>query len=379
MEKIATVTFWVEDASRIIVFNGFSFVAHAIPCEHCFVNPMLASHSAVRQPLQIQLAGYDRIYCSVTINSHLESIRPIVDDRWFFGGPAFSTPHHPAVPHCHQGTMESLLGLPPSSTFTDYWTGHPALPCKPVFFACSIGRGCYWNRCAFCDYKNSDTSFSQKNDVAQILSQLKHPESTTLVHLCVAACTPSLLEQVLAAGHNGKFQFICFCRADAALVNFVKNYKGTLAGLVFSLGVESLSSAAMAILGKGFDFEAVFEMTQAALKKGARVEWNIMDNLPFLTSEMAREYELNVARGAMLAWLYKRLAIFNNGQIYWPNASIAAKFGPFQELTDGRAASVIRFDTPAYAANLRAGQAILRSGIVLHGAQFGAALERQPA
>ena len=189
---------------------------------------------------------------------------------------------------------------------------------------------------------------------------------------------PPLLEQVLAAGHAGRFKFICFCRADAALLTFVRNYQGSLAGLVFSLGVESLSSAAMAILDKGFDFEAVFEMTREALRKGAHVEWNIMDNLPFLNSAMAREYELNAARGSLLAWRYQRLAIFNNGPLWWPTAAAAGQFGPCRALPDGHATSVIGFDTPGYAANLRAGQAILRSGIVLHGEKFGVALENRP-
>ena len=87
---------------------------------------------------------------------------------------------------------------------------------------------------------------------------------------------------------------------------------------------------------------------------------------------------MNVSRGAMLVWLYKRLWIFNNGQICWPCASIAEKLGPFKDLPGGRAFSVIRFDSPAYEANLRAGQAIMRSGIVLNGVGFGAALEHRP-
>ena len=379
MEKIAAVTFWIDEPLRIIVFNGFSFVAHAVPFDHCFVNPVWASNSAVREQLRVQLAGYDRIYCSVTATCHLEPLRPIVDGRWFFGGPAFSARKHPPVPNWHQGTLESLLGMPPSTTFTDYWTGHPALPRKPVFFTCSLGRGCYWNQCTFCDYKDSDRAFSKKDDVAKILSQLTHPESTAFVHLCVASCTPPLLEEVLAAGHKGTFTFVCFCRADAALVQFVKNYGGSLAGLFLSLGVETLSSAAMAILGKGFDFEAVLEMTQAALEKGAHVEWNIMDNLPFLNSAMAEEYEVNLARAAQRFGLNKRHLIYNNGQIIWPTASVAGKFGPFRELPDGRATSVIRFDQPAHEANLRAGQAILRSGIILNGEKFGAALGHRPA
>ena len=119
------------------------------------------------------------------------------------------------------------------------------------------------------------------------------------------------------------------------MVRFVTEYQQSFAGLFFTIGVESLSAAAMAILQKGFDFEAVFRMTKAVLEKGGFVEWSIMDNLPFLTMDMADEYETNCARAAELARSCPHLAIFNNGQVVWPNVAIAEQYGPFTTFPDG--------------------------------------------
>ena len=373
VRKPAAVTFWTEEPSTITVFNGFSFVAH-VPLEHYFVNPRQMSDPGLREALRRQLSQHARIFCSLTAEYHLQPIRGIIDDRWVFGGPAITTAKVPPAPNCYAGTMESFLGIPPSTTFTDYWTGHPTLPQKPVFFSCAIASGCYWNKCEFCDYVIYHDRFAKRDHVGKLLSQLRHPESTCSVHLCVAACTPALLKEILATGQQARFTLICFSRADAGVVNFVKSYPGSLSGLFFSIGVESLSSAAMAILHKGFDFEAVLEMTSAVLEKGGKVQWNIMENLPFLTIDMAQDYEANCARAAELARCHPRLSIFNNGPVVWPNATVAARYGPLTVLPDGRAPSVISPGTPAHDANLRAAESITHSGIPVHGLKPGSAL-----
>jgi len=369
--KVAAVTFWIEEPSRILVFNGFSFIAHAVPLAHCFVNPAKMSEAAYRDALRSALANFEQIYCSLTATEHLQAILPIVDGRWLFGGPAIISNKVPVGIKCYQGTMESLLGMPPSNTFTDYWTGHPWLPRKPVFFACSIGSGCYWNKCTFCDYHNYSHKFSKKKDIAKILLQLKNNHLTNNVHLCIAAFTPEILKEILSTGQQHKFTFVCFCRADRGLVKFVKEYKQSLYGLLFCLGVETLSSEGMAVLKKGFDFEMVFEMTQAIVEKGGRVEWSLMDNLPFLTTEMAEGYEKNCARASMLAKSYPLLTMHNNGPVLWPDSKIAGQHGAFRILPDGRAISVISPGMPSYTANLRADAAIMSSGIPLFGLQCG--------
>jgi hypothetical protein len=373
-QRTAAITFWADEPSRVMVFNGFSFVAHAVPLDHFFVNPAAMSDPFLQRSLCDALSGYEKIYCSLTAAYQFQAIRRVADKRWMFGGPAIINSKVSPASNNYKGSMESLLGMPPSTTFTNYWTGHPALPRKPVYFTCSLGNGCYWNKCTFCDYHEYGHEFCKKDDIAKILSQLSHPESTCFVHLCVAACTPAILKEVLATGQQSRFTFVCFCRADAPMVRFAREYQQSFSGLFFSIGVESLSSAAMAILEKGFDFEAVFEMTKAILEKGGTVEWSIMDNLPFLTMDMAAEYEANCARSAELAESYPRLAIYNNGPVVWPNAAAAGQHGPFTSLADGRSPSVISPGTPAYDANRRAGEAVMRSGVTVHGLPLGASL-----
>lgn len=367
--KTATVTLWREDPGRIVLFNGFSFVAHAIDADHFFLG--IDSSAEQKEALKSKLARYEKVYCSLTADLHLPAVTPIVDERWLFGGPAISSCRTPPVENYYQGKMECLLNIPESTTFTDYWTGHPDLPAgKPYFITCGIGSGCYWNRCTFCDYRSYDQSLTRRPDIAQILSQLTHPESTCLVHLCFAACTPQILKEILASGQSGRFMFVCFIRADKALTEFVRNYDGSMAGIFFSIGIESFSPGAMAILNKGFDFEAVLELSRAALERHATVEWNIMDSLPFLDATMADDYEWN-AMCVALKW-FGNLSIYNNGPVIWPDVETAARFGPYEPRPGGKAISIIRRGTPAYDANVRAAAAILNSEIALNGEKLGA-------
>ena len=370
MPKTATVTFWREEPTRIVLFNGFSFVAHALDADHFFLS--VDASAEQQQALKAKLSEYEKVYCSLTADVHLPAVTPIMDGRWLFGGPAIGSSPAPAVENCYRGNMEGLLNIPVSTTFTDYWTGHPDLPVgKPYFISCAIGSGCYWNRCTFCNYRSCGQSLTRRPEIAKILSHLTHPESTCLVHLCFAACTLPILKEILASGQAGRFTLVCFIRAEKALIDFIRSYGGSLAGIYFSIGVESFSPGAMAILDKGFDFEAVLELSRAALEKQAAVEWNIMDSLPFLDAKMADDYEWNVLRAASLQW-FGSPAIYNNGPVVWPDVETASRFGPYEPRPGGRAISIIRRGTPAYDANVRAEMAILNSGITLYGEKLGA-------
>jgi hypothetical protein len=108
------------------------------------------------------------------------------------------------------------------------------------------------------------------------------------VHLCVAAGTPAVLKEVLANGAQRRFTLACFCRTDAGMVNFVKSCSKSFSGMYITIGVETFSYAATKILNKGFDFDALLEMTKAMYDRGGGVGWSIMDSLPFLTMEMAK-------------------------------------------------------------------------------------------
>jgi hypothetical protein len=369
-QKPAAITFWTEQPTGTTVFNGFSFVAHVQPFEHYFVNPNQMSDPVRLESLRAELLKHDRIYCSLTTMLHLPPVQPIVDDRWLFGGPAIINSRLRPALNCHKGTFESLLEIPTSTTFTDYWTGHPALPRKRVFFSCPIASGCYWNKCLFCDYREYSSAFAKKDQIATILSQLRNPESTQCVHLCVAAATPAVLKEVLATGVQSRFTLVCFCRADAGMVNFMKSYKKPLSGMYITLGLETFSPAANKILNKGFDLEAVWEMTNVIFDKGGCVGWSIMDSLPFMTADMAEEYEKNCARAAELARRYPQISMCNNGPLYWPSPAIASRFGPFTTLPDGHAINIISKGTPVYDANLRAAKAMMDTGIQVVGAKF---------
>ena len=61
MATTATVTLWYEDPERINIYNGFSFVAHALDADHCFIR--INSSPEEEEALRAKLSKYEK--CTV--------------------------------------------------------------------------------------------------------------------------------------------------------------------------------------------------------------------------------------------------------------------------------------------------------------------------
>ncbi len=113
----------------------------------------------------------DRIFCSLCYRDHLTAIQPILNEKWILGGPLASwmTAKGMKFPgKVFPGYFEEYLGKSGlSSKFDPYFVKLVKTAQIPhLFFNCSIGKGCYWSKCKFCEYRYYDSQEKQDKQIS---------------------------------------------------------------------------------------------------------------------------------------------------------------------------------------------------------------------
>ena len=156
---------------------------------------------------------------------------------------------------------ENLSQMPAAAfdvwDYQKYWSPEPVILYSPT-------RGCYWNKCTFCDYGlNSDapTSPSRERPFSMALEDLK--QATKLgrtFYFAVDAISPSYLrrlsESIVAAGL--RIRWGAELRLEASWRRWTLGKLLREAGCVcISFGFESASQRILNLIDKGVSIEAV--------------------------------------------------------------------------------------------------------------------------
>ena len=348
-------------------------------------------HASVIADYLKRYRSVDRIFCSLCYSAHFKSIAPIVDDRWVLGGPLVAGLLSQGVElpgTAHPGSFESYLGKEElSSTFDAYFANMVKTVALPhLFFNCSLGRGCYWGKCKFCDYSSYDGGDKQGGKVAvrpnvgDIIEQL-HPLQgckTANAHLGIPATPPRVLAEVLDARRDLSVILTAFLRADEAILKVLRDRPGpTLCqNILFSIGCESLSQTALDMLDKGTTVENTLELTRLILERGGSVVLGIMDHYVFATRQIVTEYLDALRRLQAIVKHYPkhRVKFTNNGITRWPSERAVAEFTDDYTMQDrgGYSSYVANVpeDSEAFQCNKEIALALRQSGIVQCGDPF---------
>lgn len=151
------------------------------------------------------------------------------------------------------------LGSPDYSIYDlqSYWSPSPVFLYSPT-------RGCYWNKCTFCDYGlNFDmpTSPSREINIDRLIADLRQISSTTpFVYFAVDAISPSFLRRMCSAIEKSGVDVRWSAElrlepkiSDPDLASMLKN-----AGCVaISFGLESASQRILDLINKGVQVENI--------------------------------------------------------------------------------------------------------------------------
>lgn len=371
------VTFVHDDAGgRRNIANGFSFVRHLVGGVDIFLMDA-TKPERIRDAIQRIRHPIDRIFCSISVLSQLRTLRPILDERWVLGGPAACLAFGKIDLPCElvTTTFENYLGIDQlSSTFSFYFERHvTSRHITSYGFNCSLGMGCYWNRCAFCSYNDyyadGRSTMVNRPNIPDILGNLRVvPGSEALVRLCASAFSSKVLAEILDTPVREGILLNLFSRADPAILSVVERYGRFNKGTLWGIGLETLSQGAMRRLNKGQDVDNVLKLSEMILARGGRVSLSIMDHFPFMTREMAEEGRRAAQTLKRLVARYgRRIAISNNGITRWYSKRVVEEMAEaYRQRTDGIRTwyeAVIDPGSEAFLANRTVSQAIVDSGV----------------
>ena len=392
--KNALITFYSKFLDSIAISNGFSFFRHLIEGEDIFVFPKETPKESLRK----QLESFDAVYCSISFFSELDYIGELIQKNWIIGGPVveFCAEYLQKRFKCTvvDKTFEAHHKLPLSDIFTDYWHDQMHLMAHdnyPVSYNCSIGKGCNWKKCKFCNYSMYEGFCYERKNLKKIIADLKENRNGTfLIHFCISSTIPDTLRELLKSQpilEKLAFNSNIYARADKQIIEIFKSVR-SLEGITVAIGLEAFSQEALNILGKGVLLKNVIALTGIIIDKGGSVMLSIMDHYPFLTFEMAKESKKTIDQLSKISQFSlngssKRaqgMAVYNNGITLWPSQEIAKRFSAnvspyacsslYSDFNGVRWTCKIKEDSEPFKANRIISEYLYEKGIAVLGAEF---------
>ncbi len=168
-----------------------------------------------------------------------------------------------------------------------YWSPEPLVLYSPT-------RGCYWNKCTFCDYGLNDalpTSPSRERPILSVEQDIRAIlQYSDNIYLAVDAISPSFLRRFCAAIRKmeKRIFWAAECRMERAIKQRELARDLKMAGCVaISFGLESGNQRVLDLIDKGVKIEEVPGLLQALSEYDIGVELMTFYGFPTETHEEA--------------------------------------------------------------------------------------------
>lgn len=380
------ITFYSKSKNSLHICNGFSFGREKFKRGYDLFFESDCSPQTIARAIKKIPERIGRIFCSISYTKNFNAIKPIVSDKWIIGGPfaAYLTRANIDIPATIvPGSLESFMGDKElSSDFSFYFEkflGHENA--EYINYTCSIGKGCYWNKCIFCDYKLFDLRKNLRPDIEGILKQIP-PNHTgkSLVHLCIPTAPAKAMKGILESKTKKNVTLASFVRADESIIEVFREYNGQQCkDKIFVIGVESLSQSIINRLNKGFKIDNALELTRRILDLGGSVEYSIMDHYPIANRKTVLETLITMDRLKKIVGKSRRDRVwfYNNGITLWPNENVVSKIADRYNRIDydppefgSRYIAVVDENSSEFECNREMSKAMFYSGFEVKGEPF---------
>jgi len=154
-------------------------------------------------------------------------------------------------------------------------------------------RGCYWNRCGFCDHATLiDSRFRQlaPETVLDTLRSYQNRHGIQFAFFCDEGISPVMLKRLSKEipGSGIGLSFGSMSRMERVLEKLIK--PAADAGLSFlSFGLESGCQRIVSLMNKGFDLDTAASILDKCAENGVLVELHIMFGFPTEEQQEAEE------------------------------------------------------------------------------------------
>ncbi|MEU7558411.1 B12-binding domain-containing radical SAM protein [Streptomyces eurythermus] len=201
-----------------------------------------------------------------------------------------------AVHHALQGRRRLVAGR--AHTFKDGYAEQSALVAagtrRPwlrdrLVVSLELSRGCYWDRCDFCNFNDAYDARFKMHDPARVLAEMAHLARTygqRRFQFLDTALPPRLTQALDASGTRHDYRVFCEIRPDFGRERL--RQLARLGRVTVQLGIETLLEDHLALMDKRQSVEEGVRMLRAARSLGMRSVWGVMIGHPKETPDHRR-------------------------------------------------------------------------------------------
>ena len=331
--KTAAITFYeYNDKDKVVVLNnGFSFISNRVEMDHIFVN--------INDDIKSKVSNYDLVYTSINYTYELHALKKCLDNRFVLGCPFFRYYNKNLDKMLQPATVirtyfENYLNIPFENRFVSYWSdwiNNSNLDIISIQYTSLLHTWCYWRKCTFCYYGESDRYFkSIRRDFETISKDYLEDDRLHYVCLNSGGCYPKEFKTIVDVSRNIRNKiFFVFVRFDDLIFDIIKSCND-LSRLQLAVGLETFSQIGNNLLRKGYNMNNTLECIKMATEKGAEVLCFVGTLLPFMNDEIYKESIKNIY------WLIENIdrkdkLIFVPGeQFIWPTTEMASLYGDYK-------------------------------------------------
>jgi len=243
--------------------------------------------------------------------------------------------HHPGILHKEVG----LLGDDVKVKYEDltnaceprydvwdweqYWSPEPVVLYSPT-------RGCYWNKCTFCDYglsTDSPTSPSREKSVEEVVKEIANiTKFSRTIYFAVDAMSPLYLRRLAEAlvENNINIRWSAELRLERAFKKDLASHLRKAGCVCISFGYESGSQRILNLIDKGVNIQDVPQILKQLSKENIGVQMMGFIGFPGESVEEAFE-TFTFLKENREYWTLAGIGDF----LLTPNAIVAKQFSNF--------------------------------------------------
>ncbi|MDM8528201.1 radical SAM protein [Anaerolineales bacterium HSG24] len=223
--------------------------------------------------------------------------------------------------------------------YEQYWSPEPIILYSPT-------RGCYWNKCTFCDYglsTTSPTSPSRQRPIEFVIEELKEiGYFAQTFYFSVDAISPSYLRKISTAIDQADLdlQWSAEIRIEPKLARGLAEELKRGGCVALSFGYEAGSQRILDLLGKGVNLDVVPTVLQKLKQVGIGVQMMGFIGFPTERLEEAKTtYEFLIENETL--WILAKIDNF----LLLPGAIVAKHFAEFgvKYITPYAGDNIVRF------------------------------------
>ena len=292
--KTLFLTGYARKNKALYISNGFSYFRNQFTDAEDFFYSVESTddYQVIRQLIK----EFDQIYASFVFTKQLLFLKDLIDERWTIGGPALNQSQdileQLTCTKCF-GTYEAHIGQPEYSIcFSNYWEKltEKFPDTQHIHYGMSIGHGCYWNKCTFCNFDNFPTKYATRPSIESIPEFVSAQKYKQHIYTGIDSTLARQIQPLATAAnvvHKRNAVLHTYIRLDEAVLVELEKC-ADLRGLLVMVGPEVFAQRGIDIIQKGINIQNLPRLVEL-MERGLSIQINLIHNWNFFDKEMYEE------------------------------------------------------------------------------------------